>query len=722
MPTVFVADRDPVSRKGLAHILRQRGVAVEEFENGPALYAQALTEDPDLIVLETDLEEMDGFQVFARLQRRRPEKPFPVLFVTDFDHPRVARVCRQRGAVGYVAKSRPVEQIASAVLEALAQPEPLAGRPLAGALAWLQSHGKTGRLDIEASGRNGYVVLHKGRVLDAEFGPWRGEDVAARFAESLPEATYTFSEGADDFDYDRPRVVGRGAAAPSEPEAKEEERTEKPTDERTDRRTEERKEEEAARVGPDGKGAAPSKMLPLPEPRTAAATAVPTAVPSKVPPSRPESRVPRVSLAPPGPLEEPVSGAVAALRELREAERVGTGSGRVRGVLAAAAVVVLFFGVGAGLVALYSGSLPDPLAGLLALGSGFEGESAIGGPLAGSLDQTSPEPELTTPTAAPPAEPAQETTREAAASQARGEFDVAPAAAATPGDSFGPGTGDTASTPAPSQPEEDPSLARERARREAVERENAERARREAVERENAERARREAIERADAERARREAAERAAAREEPKPAQAERATPPPPSVARRPEPLPPAAPPAAQPAAPAATPRAGQPTVAGGADTGAPGVAPPTTQPAADAAAQRQVVPAPVPADRNGQARAPAAGAAAPPPAAAAPSPAAAAERGGRTLLKKPVLLKRGEDLYYPPELRAQGVGGSVLLNIRVGENGRAQQVEIARSSGYDAFDQAAVAAVGTFLWEPAQDASGPAEAWITQAVTFRP
>jgi protein TonB len=106
-----------------------------------------------------------------------------------------------------------------------------------------------------------------------------------------------------------------------------------------------------------------------------------------------------------------------------------------------------------------------------------------------------------------------------------------------------------------------------------------------------------------------------------------------------------------------------------------------------------------------------------------AAPTAAVtSAPAGGGALVKKPVLLQRGEDLYYPPELRSKGIGGSVMLNIRVGANGRAQQVEVARSSGYDAFDQAAVAAVGTFLWEPARAADGPTEAWITQAVTFRP
>src|SRR5687767_13449041 len=106
MATIYLADQDSGYRKGLAHALRQRGSEVEEFESGSELYARAVTREPDLIVMETDLGEMDGFQVFARLQSKRPEKPFPVLFVTQFDHPRVARICKQRGALGYVGKGR----------------------------------------------------------------------------------------------------------------------------------------------------------------------------------------------------------------------------------------------------------------------------------------------------------------------------------------------------------------------------------------------------------------------------------------------------------------------------------------------------------------------------------------------------------------------------------------------------------------------------------------
>jgi protein TonB len=639
MPTVFVADRDPASRKGLAHALRQYGLTVEEFENGPALYAQALTDDPDLILLETDLEEMDGFQVFARLQRRRPEKPFPVLFVTDFDHPRVARVCRQRGAMGYIAKSKPLEQIVDAVLDVLGQPDPLAGRTLSAALAWLQSHGKTGRIDVDADGRIGYVVLHKGRVLEAAWGPWQGEDVVVRLSDSLPDSKYAFTEGADDFDLP-PVAVD---APPPEP------------------------------LGAGPARSNGSAALKEPTPETPSASR-----PVFQHPSGPAVQRPRIPFAGSSGLGEraPSGGAVEALRELRAR---GVGSGRRRRALATAAILLLFVGVSVGLIALSSGSLPNPLAGMLALGTAVEGDQQGTGSGAGSGDLAGSGPGAgaareVEPGAAAPVAPGEDTSR---------TFDVAPASAAVQDRGFRPGGGATENTQPPEPAAAEPAADELRAR----------------------ERERTLARGRADADRSPQDAGAPEAGTERRRPAEAERDTEEPPSIAAPEERTPAPAPPSAPVGDAAPREDAARVTEA----------APPPAPPPAAVLPEREIVPAPVPSDRTGQGRAAA-------PAAPAPTRTPRAEGAGQSLLKKPVLLQRGEGLYYPPELRAQSVGGSVVLNIRVGENGRAQQVEIARSSGYEAFDQAAVAAVGTFLWEPAQDASGPAEAWITQAVTFRP
>ncbi|MBA3556737.1 MAG: response regulator, partial [Gemmatimonadales bacterium] len=199
MATIYLADPDEGYRKGLAHALRRAGHGVTEFSSGSELYAGALADEPDLIVMETDLEEMDGFQVFALLQRDRAE-PFPALFVTAFENPRVARVCKQRGALGYVGKNRPLDQVVTAVQAYFTDHDPLYDRKLSAALAWLQSRGKSGRLDLEGEGEIGYVLLHRGKVLEARWRSAVGEEAVRSLSEEGDGIRFRFAEGTDEIE------------------------------------------------------------------------------------------------------------------------------------------------------------------------------------------------------------------------------------------------------------------------------------------------------------------------------------------------------------------------------------------------------------------------------------------------------------------------------------------------------------------------------------------
>ena len=100
MAIIYLADRDDAFRRALAHGLRQCGHEIVDFESGSELYARAVTGEPDLIALETDLEDMDGFRCRSRAKRAR--EAFTVIS-SDFPHPRVARVLKKRG-VGVVER------------------------------------------------------------------------------------------------------------------------------------------------------------------------------------------------------------------------------------------------------------------------------------------------------------------------------------------------------------------------------------------------------------------------------------------------------------------------------------------------------------------------------------------------------------------------------------------------------------------------------------------
>lgn len=117
-PHVHLADPDDDYRMSLARALRKRGARVTEFTSGAALYARALEERPDLVILETDLPEMNGFQVFMCLRAQMRDRAPRIAFVTGFARVPVAEACRRRGAVAYVAKGHPPDKVA-ATLEGL---------------------------------------------------------------------------------------------------------------------------------------------------------------------------------------------------------------------------------------------------------------------------------------------------------------------------------------------------------------------------------------------------------------------------------------------------------------------------------------------------------------------------------------------------------------------------------------------------------------------------
>jgi protein TonB len=74
-----------------------------------------------------------------------------------------------------------------------------------------------------------------------------------------------------------------------------------------------------------------------------------------------------------------------------------------------------------------------------------------------------------------------------------------------------------------------------------------------------------------------------------------------------------------------------------------------------------------------------------------------------------------------YPAAARRRGIEGEVLLRVAVGLDGRAERVEIVRSSGSALLDKAAVEALERWRFEPARAAGQPVAATVEIPVTFR-
>ena len=87
------------------------------------------------------------------------------------------------------------------------------------------------------------------------------------------------------------------------------------------------------------------------------------------------------------------------------------------------------------------------------------------------------------------------------------------------------------------------------------------------------------------------------------------------------------------------------------------------------------------------------------------------------------PVALDPEPLVEYPATLYQQGVEGTVTLRLFVDEKGAVvrESTQVAESSGYPAFDSAAVAGVPKMHFAPAQRDGRPVAITFTQPVHFR-
>ena len=75
----------------------------------------------------------------------------------------------------------------------------------------------------------------------------------------------------------------------------------------------------------------------------------------------------------------------------------------------------------------------------------------------------------------------------------------------------------------------------------------------------------------------------------------------------------------------------------------------------------------------------------------------------------------------HYPESARRQGVEGTVLLKIRITEQGRVETLQVERSAGHPDLDQSALDAVQRWRFEPARRGGEPVAVWVIIPVEFK-
>ena len=82
MHQVLFVEDDPSLLASIAYVLEREGFAVTCAPDGRTALAAAAASPPDVVLLDVNLPDMDGFQVCQRLRRAPGTAKTPILFVT----------------------------------------------------------------------------------------------------------------------------------------------------------------------------------------------------------------------------------------------------------------------------------------------------------------------------------------------------------------------------------------------------------------------------------------------------------------------------------------------------------------------------------------------------------------------------------------------------------------------------------------------------------------
>jgi FixJ family two-component response regulator len=116
-PLIAVVDDEEPVRTALRRLIGSAGNDVETFASGAQFLASYLDHEPDCLLLDLHMPDLDGFEVQARVSRARPR--IPVVIITGHDQPETRGRALAAGAAAYLLKPVDEETLFAAIASAL---------------------------------------------------------------------------------------------------------------------------------------------------------------------------------------------------------------------------------------------------------------------------------------------------------------------------------------------------------------------------------------------------------------------------------------------------------------------------------------------------------------------------------------------------------------------------------------------------------------------------
>ncbi|NCF20154.1 MAG: response regulator [Haliea sp.] len=100
---LLIVDDEPTNIHILSNILAE-DYEIRAANNGERAIEAALSQSPDMILLDMIMPDLDGLEVCRRLKENESTKDIPVIFVTSMSDPANEELGLQAGAVDYISK------------------------------------------------------------------------------------------------------------------------------------------------------------------------------------------------------------------------------------------------------------------------------------------------------------------------------------------------------------------------------------------------------------------------------------------------------------------------------------------------------------------------------------------------------------------------------------------------------------------------------------------
>jgi two-component system sensor histidine kinase/response regulator len=108
---IMIVDDNPANLKLLEDMLLREGHEVRSFPSGRLALAAAMKNPPDLILLDINMPEMNGYEVCERLKSSRELSDIPVIFLSALNETEDKVKAFRTGAVDYVSKPFQFEEV-----------------------------------------------------------------------------------------------------------------------------------------------------------------------------------------------------------------------------------------------------------------------------------------------------------------------------------------------------------------------------------------------------------------------------------------------------------------------------------------------------------------------------------------------------------------------------------------------------------------------------------